>query len=104
MLKLFNHYVPSSTVLQVLFDAMLLFCRGDRRVRAAEQGGWWQLVATVVPSAFAFAGTMMILNGALGLYRAGFGGDFRETLMRVGDVNRSQYSRGLRYLSGLAVG
>jgi FlaA1/EpsC-like NDP-sugar epimerase len=42
------------------------------------------LVASVVPSAFFFALTMMILNGALGLYRPGDGRDFRQTLARVG--------------------
>ena len=82
MLKLFNHYVPSNTVLQVVIDAMLLFVAVivafvlQSKVNGA-------LIATVVPSALAFAVTMMILNGALGLYRAGFGGGFRESLMRV---------------------
>ena len=82
MLKLFNHYVPSNTVLQVVIDAMLLFVAVivafvlQSKVNGA-------LIATVVPSALAFAVTMMILNGALGLYRTGFGGGFRESLMRV---------------------
>jgi FlaA1/EpsC-like NDP-sugar epimerase len=82
MLKLFNHYVPSNTVLQVVIDAMLLFVAVivafvlQSKVNGA-------LIATVVPSALAFAVTMMILNGALGLYRPGFGGGFRESLMRV---------------------
>ncbi|MCK6396776.1 MAG: sugar transferase, partial [Zoogloea sp.] len=79
MLKLFNHYVPSSTILRLVFDAMLLFVAVVVAfvLQARVDGG---LVATVVPSAFAFAVTMMILNGALGLYRAGFGSDFRQTL------------------------
>lgn len=70
MLKLFNHYVPSNTVLQVVIDAMLLFVAVivafvlQSKVNGA-------LIATVVPSALAFAVTMMILNGALGLYRTG---------------------------------
>ena len=82
MLKLFNHYVPSSTVLQVLFDAMLLFF-AVIAVFVLQSKVDGAVLATVVPSAFAFAGTMMILNGALGLYRVSFGGGVRETLMRV---------------------
>lgn len=82
MLKLFNHYVPSNTVLQVVIDAMLLFVAVIVAfVLQSKVDG--PLIATVVPSALAFAATMMILNGALGLYRAGFGSGFRETLMRV---------------------
>ncbi|HPI59033.1 TIGR03013 family XrtA/PEP-CTERM system glycosyltransferase [Zoogloea sp.] len=82
MLKLFNHYVPSSTVLQVLFDAMLLFF-AVIAVFVLQSKVDGAVLATVVPSAFAFAVTMMILNGALGLYRVSFGGGVRETLMRV---------------------
>ncbi|MBL8458887.1 MAG: sugar transferase, partial [Zoogloea sp.] len=82
MLKLFNHYVPSSTVLQVLFDATLLFVAVIVAfVLQSKVDG--AVLATVVPSALAFAATMMILNGALGLYRVSFGGGVRETLMRV---------------------
>ncbi|MCK6396020.1 TIGR03013 family XrtA/PEP-CTERM system glycosyltransferase [Zoogloea sp.] len=82
MLKLFNHYVPSNTVLQVVIDAMLLFVAVIVAfVLQSKVDG--PLIATVVPSALAFAATMMILNGALGLYRAGFGSGFRETLLRV---------------------
>ncbi|MBP8265883.1 MAG: TIGR03013 family PEP-CTERM/XrtA system glycosyltransferase [Zoogloea sp.] len=83
MLKLFNHYVPSNTILQLVFDAMLLFVAVvvvfvlQARVDGA-------LVAAVIPSAFVFAVAMMILNGALGLYRPGFGADFRQTLLRIG--------------------
>ena len=82
MLKLFNHYVPSSTIMRLVFDAMLLFVAVVVAfVLQARVGG--ELVASVVPSAFAFAVTMMILNGALGLYRAGFGADLRQTLLRI---------------------
>ncbi|MDD2989931.1 MAG: TIGR03013 family PEP-CTERM/XrtA system glycosyltransferase [Zoogloea sp.] len=82
MLKLFNHYVPSNTVLQVVIDAILLFVAVIVAfVLQSKVDG--PLIATLVPSALAFAATMMILNGALGLYRAGFGCGFRETLMRV---------------------
>ena len=83
MLKLFNHYVPSNTVLQLLFDAMLLFVAVVAVFVLQEQVDVTLLIA-VIPSAFAFAVTMMILNGALGLYRVNFGADFRETVMRVG--------------------
>ena len=82
MLKLFNHYVPSNTILQLVFDATLLFVSVvvvfliQAQLDAA-------LMSVVIPSALAFAITMMILNGALGLYRVGFGVDMRETTVRV---------------------
>lgn len=82
MLKLFNHYVPSNTVLQVLFDALLL-CVAVILAFMLQSKVDGHIMAIVVPSALTFAVTMMILNGALGLYRAGFSGSFRETLMRV---------------------
>ncbi len=83
MLKLFNHYVPSNTVLQLVFDAMLLFV-AVVVVFVLQSRVDGSLIVAVIPSAFAFAVTMMILNGALGLYRVNFGADFRETVMRVG--------------------
>ena len=83
MLKLFNHYVPSTTIHQLVFDALLLFVAVVVAfVLQVRLDG--ALVASVVPSAFFFALTMMILNGALGLYRPGDGRDFRQTLARVG--------------------
>ena len=83
MLKLFNHYVPSTTIHQLVFDALLLFVAVVVAfVLQVRLDG--ALVASVVPSAFFFALTMMILNGALGLYRPGDGRDFRQTLVRVG--------------------
>lgn len=82
MLKLFNHYVPSNTVLQLLFDALLLFV-AVIVVFVVQDKVNGELMFSVVPSALVFAVAMMILNGALGLYRVGFGGEWRETLMRV---------------------
>lgn len=82
MLKLFNHYVPSNTVLQLLFDALLLFV-AVIVVFVVQDRVNGELLFSVVPSALVFAVAMMILNGALGLYRVGFGGDWRDTLMRV---------------------
>lgn len=82
MLKLFNHYVPSNTVLQLLFDALLLFV-AVIVVFVVQDKVDGELLFSVVPSALVFAVAMMILNGALGLYRVGFGGEWRETLMRV---------------------
>ncbi len=82
MLKLFNHYVPSNTVLQLLFDALLLFV-AVIVVFVVQDKVDGELLLSVVPSALMFAAVMMILNGALGLYRVGFGGNWRETVMRV---------------------
>jgi sugar transferase (PEP-CTERM system associated) len=82
MLKLFNHYVPSNTLVKLLFDALLL--------SAAVIGVfYWDVrmdldaLRIVVPSAFVFALTMMALNGALGLYQSACGRGIKETLMRI---------------------
>ena len=82
MLKLFNHYVPSNTLVKLLFDALLL--------SAAVVGVfYWDIrmdleaLRIVVPSAFVFALTMMALNGALGLYQSACGRGIKETLMRI---------------------
>ncbi|MDD3354554.1 TIGR03013 family XrtA/PEP-CTERM system glycosyltransferase [Zoogloea sp.] len=82
MLKLFNHYVPSSTVVQLLLDASLLFIALVLVFGFQSQVTSSELVA-VVPSALTFAVTMMVLNGALGLYRVGFSGSLRDSLIRV---------------------
>lgn len=83
MLKLFNHYVPSSTILRLVFDALLLFVAVVVAfVMQSKVDG--DLMASVVPSALVFAATMMIMNGALGLYRVGARASFRDVLMRVG--------------------
>lgn len=82
MLKLFNHYVPSNTILQLMFDVTLLFVSVVVVFLLQTQLDE-SLVRVVVPSALVFAITMMVLNGALGLYRAGSGADLRETTVRV---------------------
>jgi len=82
MLKLFNHYVPSRTIVQLIFDAMLLFVAVVIAFGLHAQVDV-TLIISVIPSAFAFAVAMMVLNGALGLYGVGFGAGLRQTLMRV---------------------
>ena len=96
MLKLFNHYVPSTTIHQLVFDALLLFVAVVAAfVLQARLDG--ALVASVVPSAFIFALTMMILNGALGLYRPGDGGEEADGrgYQGLGDAGRDSGERDL---------
>lgn len=68
MLKVFSHYLPSHTVQQILFDALLLFVAVLLAVFMQLQSDtvvWLVLV----PSAMLFALTMVVLNTAMGLYR-----------------------------------
>lgn len=68
MLKIFSHYLPSHTLQQVLFDALLLFLvvLGTVILLAPPGVPDW---AVFVPSALIFALLMVGLNTAMGLYR-----------------------------------
>lgn len=68
MLKVFSHYLPSHTVQQILFDALLLFVAVLLAVfmqLQTETVAW----PVLIPSALLFALTMVVLNTAMGLYR-----------------------------------
>lgn len=67
MVRLFNHWFPSNTVMQVAFDAILLF------VTLMLAGVWITRgdlpSMELLPSALLFAVAMIVLNSTVGLYR-----------------------------------
>lgn len=82
MLKVFSHYLPSHTLQQVLFDALLLFLFVlVAAVFLAPPGvpDW----AVFAPSAFTFALLMVGLNTAMGLYRPVLQRSHRQAFARV---------------------
>ena len=68
MVRLFSHWFPSNTVLQVVFDAFFLVCCVLLAALWLHPGGVAQL-EPVLPPALLFAVIMAGLNTALGLYQ-----------------------------------
>jgi sugar transferase (PEP-CTERM system associated) len=82
MLRLFNHYFPSSAVYQVLIDVLVLFCA--ILLAAFYVGGEAAATMTsVIPSALVFAVVMMALSSALGIYGSHRDASFRDLLARI---------------------
>lgn len=82
MLKVFSHYLPTHTLQQVLFDALLLFAvvlAAIALLVAPDAMDW----ATCIPSALTFAATMIALNAAMGLYRPVYQRSHRQAFARV---------------------
>lgn len=82
MLKVFSHYLPTHTLQQVLFDALLLFAVVLAAVAllvAPDAVDW----TTCIPSALTFAATMIALNAAMGLYRPVYQRSHRQAFARV---------------------
>ncbi len=67
MVRLFNHWFPSSTVMHVVFDAILLFLIFLLAGLWLTQGNLPSV--DVLPSALLFAVAMIVLNSVVGLYR-----------------------------------
>lgn len=83
MLKVLKQYVPSHALQQIVFDASILFLAVLLATALPSRGNAvdWRVV---VPSAMLFALLMVMLNGALGLYRAGaLNGAARTTASRI---------------------
>ncbi|ANQ86352.1 glycosyltransferase [Azoarcus olearius] len=82
MLKVFSHYLPSHTVQQILFDALLLFVAVLLAVFMQLQTEIieWRVL---VPSAMFFALSMVVLNTAMGLYRSAVRESQRGAVARV---------------------
>lgn len=83
MLKVLNHYFPSHTVQQALFDISLLFV-AVLAVSGFQLNGADRAWLSVAPLALVFACVMILLNSVLGLYRlpaAGLSG--RDTVVRT---------------------
>ncbi|MCK9984471.1 MAG: hypothetical protein AzoDbin1_00943 [Azoarcus sp.] len=70
MLKVLKQYVPSHALQQIVFDASILFLAVLLATALPLRGSAvdWRVI---VPSALLFAVLMIMLNGALGLYRGG---------------------------------
>lgn len=83
MLKVFAHYLPSHTLRQVLFDALLLFVVVLFAVLVLDGTGQLEWLAATA-SAFVFALLMVSLNTALGLYRPFLERSSRHAIARVG--------------------
>ena len=82
MVRLFNHWFASNTLLQVLFDAILLFLSVVLAVAFLHRGELPNLGA-VVPDALLFALAMVALNSVVGLYQRNPGRTIAQTTARI---------------------
>ena len=82
MVRLFNHWFASNMLLQVVFDAILLFLSVVLAVAVLHQGELLTLGA-VVPDALLFALTMVALNSVVGLYQRNPGRTIAQTTARI---------------------
>ena len=82
MVRLFSHWFPSSTVLQVAFDAILLFLAFLFAAVWLNQGDVPNL-RLLIPSAALFAVAMIAINSALGLYHRDSSRTIVQMLARV---------------------
>lgn len=82
MLKIFSHYFPTHTLVQIVTDVLILFLGVMLAVLVqpnAGVGAW----RTVLPSALCFALAMVVLNGVTGFYRPVAGQRFKDIIARV---------------------
>ncbi len=82
MLKVFSHYLPTHTLQQVLFDAVTLFVVVLVAIALQASPKMPEWVACI-PSALAFAASMIMLNAAMGLYRPVYQRSHRQAFARV---------------------
>ena len=82
MVRLFNHWFASNTLLQVLLDAILLFLSVVLAVAFLHRGELPNLAA-VVPDALLFALAMVALNSVVGLYQRNPGRTIAQTTARI---------------------
>jgi sugar transferase (PEP-CTERM system associated) len=82
MVRLFNHWFASNTLLQIVFDAILLFLSVVLAVAFLERGQLGSLQA-VIPDALIFALTMVALNTVVGLYQRNPGRTIAQTIARI---------------------
>jgi sugar transferase (PEP-CTERM system associated) len=82
MVRLFNHWFASNTLLQVVFDAILLFLSVVLAAAVLHRGELLPL-EIVVPDALLFALTMVSLNTLVGLYQRNPGRTTAQTTARV---------------------
>jgi sugar transferase (PEP-CTERM system associated) len=82
VVRLVNHWFVSNTLLQVVFDALLLFLSVVVAVAAIDRGQVLPL-DVVVPDALLFALTMVALNTVVGLYQRNPGRTMAQTTARI---------------------
>ncbi len=82
MVRLFNHWFPTNTVLQVVFDAFLLFGSAVVALLWLAQGDLPR-VDLLWPPALLFAVAMVAVNAALGLYQRRTRRSVGQTTARV---------------------
>ncbi len=82
MVRLFNHWFPTNTVLQVVFDAILLFGSAIVALTWLSHGEATSL-DLLWPPALLFAVAMMAVNAALGLYQRRANRSVGQTTARV---------------------
>jgi sugar transferase (PEP-CTERM system associated) len=82
MVRVFNHWFASSTLLQIAFDAILLFLSvmvAAVLLSPRDASG----IEAIVPDALLFAITMVILNTVVGLYHRNPGRTMAQTTARI---------------------
>ena len=82
MVRLFDHWFASNTLLQIVFDAVLLFLSVVLAVAFLHRGEGLPL-ETVAPDALLFALTMVALNSVVGLYQRNPGRTVAQTTARI---------------------
>jgi len=82
MVRYFDHWFASNTLMQILFDAILLFLSVVLAVAFLHRGELGTLQA-IVPDALLFALTMVSLNTIVGLYRRNPGRTSAQTTARI---------------------
>ena len=82
MVRLFNHWFPTNTVLQVVFDVVLLFGSAIVALLWLSHGEMPSL-DLLWPPALLFAVAMMAVNAALGLYQRRTNRSVGQTTARV---------------------
>ncbi|MEO8977029.1 MAG: sugar transferase, partial [Casimicrobiaceae bacterium] len=68
MVRLFNHWFPSNTILQIAFDAILLFITFMLAAIWINRGNLAD-IDLMMPVAILFAVAMVLLNSVIGLYQ-----------------------------------
>jgi len=71
MLKVFSHYLPTHTLQQVLFDALMLFAVVLAAVCFARDPEARSIGSVCISSALTFAACMISLNAAMGTVSSG---------------------------------
>ena len=82
MVRLFSHYIPFGTLLQIALDAVLLFGAIVLGVSLHTQGVASSLLNIVLP-AMLFAVLMTVMISMLGLYRRGGPHAFHDVVARI---------------------